>query len=246
MNLELVVGILGLSFGFLGNFVSGLYSLASMSSFLALGIPPHLSLSIYHFGNIGFSSGGLIRYFKNKNIVWKYILPMTLLSVTGITIGTELVLEINEEVLEKVMSILILVFIPITLINRNLGVINKTVSKTKEWLGYIVYFITKIWYGFFPAGGGIYFSYVYLYFFGMTILDMKGTSRIPGLVGAFSAGIVLMVNGVVDWKLGLIFLITNFIGSNIGTHYTIKVGNKILQYFLIISILLFAIITLFF
>lgn len=234
--MDLTIAFVGLVAGFIGSFISGAQSLTALSSLLALGIPAHLAFSIHRFGGIGFMGGGLLRYFKSGHVVWKYVLPITLLSALGTGIGTRLVLEINEDILTKVVGIAMLIFIPITLWKRDLGVVKATVSRAKERIGYLTYFLLKIWGGIFPFGVGVFLTYNYLYFWGVTLLEARGTSRIPGIAGTLTAAAVFILSGVVDWGLGLTFLVANFVGAFLGAHYAIKAGNKILQYLVMASI----------
>jgi uncharacterized membrane protein YfcA len=246
MGTDIIIFLVGLTAGFVGNFMSGTQSFIALSSLLALGIPAHLSISIHRFGGVGFMSGGFLRYLKGKHIKWEFIIPTIILSVLGTAIGTRLILEINEVFLEKMISILMLVFIPLTLLKKNIGVMEKTVTKTEKKLGYLFYFLLKIWSGIFPFGAGIFFAYNYMYFWGMTVLDMRGTSRIPGIVSASTATLVFIFSDVVDWNLGVLFMTANFIGSYIGAHYTIKTGNQVLQYLILLSAALIVVKALFF
>jgi len=232
----LLLFVVGFIASFVGNFVSGGVSLVGVSSMLFLGIPPHLALATQAVGTLGWRIGGLRQFWQAKKIVWKLVIPLSIIAFIGATIGSHILVVTNAAVLNRVVSILILLFIPLSLFKKNLGVGKVKTSKTKEYFGYLFYFLASIWTGFFSAGAGIFFLYIYMYFFGLTILELKGTDKIPGIFLDIGSIIVFATSGIFNPLYLLAYVPGTFLGSVLGAKYAIKLGNKWLRIIILATI----------
>lgn len=234
----LILFAIGFIASFIGNFVSGGSSLIATSAMLSLGIPPHLAIATQSVGTLGLRLGGLVQFLKAKKVVWKLVLPLSILAFIGSNIGAHILVVTSETFLNKIIGFIILLFIPLSLMKRKLGVEKIQVSKTKECLGYFIYFVISVWTGFFSAGTGIFFLYSYMYFFGLTILEIKGTDKIPGIFIDIGAIIVFFIKGIFNPFYLLALFPGMFLGSALGAKYAIKLGDKWLRPIIIISIVL--------
>lgn len=201
-----------------------------------MGIPPHLAIATQSVGTLGWRLGGFREFLKAKKIIWKYVLPLSIIAFVGSTIGAHLLVVTNEQFLDKIVGFIILLFVPLLLIKKNFGIQKIEVSKEKQYFGYITYFIVSVCTGFFSAGTGIFFLYIYLFFFGLTILELKGTDKIPGIFLDIGAIIVFFTNGIFNpWYL-LAFFPGTFLGSTLGARYAIKLGDELLRIVILMSI----------
>src|SRR4030042_2287908 len=141
--------VIGFVASFAGNFVSGGTSLIGISSMLFFGIPPHMAVATQSVGTLGWRIGGLREFLKAKKIVWKLVLPLSIIAFLGSIIGAHILVATSEELLNKIVGFIIILFIPLSFIKRNLGVEKVEVSKTREYLGYLFYLVVSIWAGFF-------------------------------------------------------------------------------------------------
>jgi len=234
----IILFFVGIVASFVGNFVSGGTSLIGISTMLLLGVPPHLAVATQTVGTLGWRIGGLREFLKAKKIIWKLVLPLSIIAFLGSMIGAHILVATSDQLLNKIVGLVILLFIPLSLIKKNLGIEKLNVSKKREYLGYFFYLLTAIWTGFFSAGTGIFFLYVYMFFFGLTILELKGTDKIPGIFLDIGAIIVFATSGIFNPLYLLAFFPGMLIGSSLGAKYVIKLGDKWLRTFVLISIAL--------
>jgi len=234
----LLLFAIGFIASFIGNFVSGGTSLIGISSMLFFGVPPHLAVATQSVGTLGWRIGGFREFLKAKKIVWKFVLPLSIIAFLGSTIGAHILIATSEQLLNKIVGFIILLFIPLSLVKKNLGVEKIGASKTKEYLGYLFYFLVSIWAGFFSAGTGVFFLYVYMFFFGLTILELKGTDKIPGMFLDIGAIIVFSINGIFNPLYLLAFFPGMFIGSALGAKYAIKLGDRWLRIIILATVAL--------
>lgn len=231
---------IGFLASFIGNFISGGISLVGVSSMLFFGMPAHLALATQSVGTLGWRLGGLREFWKAKKIIWNLVVPLAIFAFIGSVIGSHILVSTNEAIINKLVSFVILLFIPVSLVKKNLGVERIVVSKTKKYLGYVCYFLASVWTGFFSAGAGIFFLYIYMYFFGLTILELKGTDKIPGVFLDIGSIIVFAFSGLLHPVYIAIYFIGTFLGSIIGAKYAIKLGDRWLRIIIMITIALFS------
>ncbi len=232
----ILVFVLGFLASLLGSFVNGTMSLVTLSGLLAMGFSPLIAFSTYRAGAMSFMFGGLLKFLRSGHIVWEYVIPLTIISLIAEGLGTFITFSIPEEFFSKLLMIILLLFVPITLLDRKMGVVDRAVGGLQKTISYGIFFLSKIFSGIIPFGAGIYLTYIYVYGFGLTLLQTKGTSRIPGFFGHLSAFVVLVAGGHFELKTSLILVAGTLVGSYIGAHYTIKAGNKALRYLIVVSI----------
>ena len=113
-------------------------------------------------------------------------------------------------------------------------------SDSITWLGHASVFLTSIWGGAIAIGTGLIAVYPTMYFYGLTLLQVKGTSRIPSLVKVPVVLYVFDSFGLVDWQLGAVFAVGMFIGGYAGAHFAIKLGDSRLRWILLVFVALFS------
>lgn len=241
-QLPLLALLFGIGFlaSFLGNFISGGASLISVSSLLLVGLPPHLSLATYRVGAFASRLGGIGAFIHAKKVVWKLVLPLSLLALVGSVLGTQLLVATDEELLRKIIGGALILMIPFLFLKKDLGIVSHEVSKHRRLLGFISYFSIAVVSGFFAAGTGIFFLYVYLLFFGLTILETKGTDKIPGLFLDIGGITIFLINGIVNPLYLLAYIPGTFLGATLGARQVIKLGDRWLKPLVALSIALIA------
>lgn len=233
----LIIFAIGFASSVFGSFTSGGATLLAFTLLGAYGLSPFLALGVFKVGSLGLQLGGLYNYAKADKIVWDRVLFMTVVGVVGAYIGASLIVSIDEALYSKIIGFALLLCLPLTFFKPSLGVVSEKTSKTKEYIGHVMYFLNTIWAYSIVFGAGVISFYSQAYFYGMTLLEIRGTSKIPILIKGVVALIVYVQAGIVDWKLGGIFFVGALLGSLIGTHYSIKIGDTWLRYILLVTVL---------
>lgn len=230
--------ILGVVGSFIGSIAAGA-GLITLPGLLLLGIPPHLAIGSNRLGAMGFKFGSLIKYLNKGLMVKEYVIPWSIMGIVGSAIGARILVEIDPDILSKIIGLILIFLLPFVFLKKEIGIVQKKITKLRKNISHVIYFLLKIWSGFFSPGAGFFSTYLSLNGYGLTILQAKGTSRIPGLLSALSGLIVFMYAGIVDYKVGLSLFIGMFIGGYMGAHVAIKKGNEwikpILALFIIVA-----------
>lgn len=236
----MLIFLIGLLSSFLGSFMSGATSLISITSLYALGLPSQLVLSTFRVGVFGFEIGGILQYKRAKKIDWTVFWPLTIASILGAIVGAYIIVSLNEEIIERIVGIAILAFIPFLLLNPKMGLETQVVSTARRWSGHVAKFFMSIWGASFTIGIGYLNVISNMYFYGHTLLQAKASGKLPSVANDIIVLAVFYYSGIINWHFGLVLLLGMFIGSTIGTHFVIKMGDKWLRYILLATVGLFA------
>jgi uncharacterized membrane protein YfcA len=202
-------------------------SIVTIPTLILLGLPPHTAIGTDRFGIIGVGLAGWYKFHKKRLINYRVGLMVALPVLFGSALGSNLVLQINEEVLKHVIvatNILLLAFL---LLNRGLGVEKRqTAIEQKEYVvGAALSFLVGIYGGFYGAMAGTFSIYILIAWFRLTFIQSAGTQKIGSIFMTVTAATVFALNDAVDYSLGLAMLTGCLVGSYLGAHYADRIGN---------------------
>lgn len=243
--LLLLVSLVGLVTGFFDS-VIGAGGLISVPSLVFLGLPPQIAIATDRLGTIGQTFTALIKFWKAKKIVWKYVPILAVISLAGSLIGANILLNVDQKILESVVGVLILILLPLIFLKKDLGVKQAKPSRSKTIVGLLVYFAIMIFAGFFGQGTGPMIFYALTFFLGLTMIEVLGTGIIPWFVLSISSVIIFALNGIIDYKIGIVLFVTMSIGSYIGAHVAIKKGDLWVKRLFVLFVIILGIKLLFF
>lgn len=232
MALTFLIGVIA---SFLGAVVGG-GGLVSVPFLIFLGLPPNVAVATNKMGSIGLGIGAIPKFWKGKKIIWKWVPLFTAIAVIGGYTGANFLVEIDPSFLQKIISIIILFFVPVIFLKKEAGIKRKKTGKYRRLLGLFLYFIVMVYAGFFGGGAGILIFYTLIMTFGFTIIESNATDIIPWLVQAVIAFIIFAFNGLVDYWLGSSLLAGMILGGYIGAHTAVKKGNEWVKIFFAIII----------
>lgn len=220
----LLVLIVGLVTGFFDSVV-GAGGLISVPSLIFLGLPPQVAIATDRFGILGQTFAALVKFWKAKKIVWKFVPILTIISIIGSIIGTNILLNIDQKMLESVIGVFILILLPLIFLKKDLGIKRNEMSRNKKIIGLVIYFIIMTFGAFFGQGTGPMIFFALTYFMGFTMLEVLATNIIPWFALTISSLVIFALNGIIDYKIGIVLLIGMTAGGYIGAHVAIKKGD---------------------
>jgi len=220
-----LVFILGLVSAFIGvNVGSG--GLIVIPVLMFLGLPPKMAIATMRVGSLGSSAGGIYKFHVGKKTDYKIAFPATIITLIGAFFGANFLLEVPDEILEKLIGILILLVLFFVVFSKTAGLKkHEGKSKLSKALGYLLFLPLGFWGGFFGGGTGTFMAYVLIFLFGQTFLESAGTRKIPILAYNVLSLVVFSLFGLVDWLLGVVLLVGMLIGSYVGAAYGMKKGE---------------------
>ncbi len=229
----------GVLSGFVGA-VAGGGGLFSISLLLLYGIPPQITLATNKFGGIGLSVGGLYKFIKEKKIVWKYAIGLSVAGIFSSLVGSKILLSADPASLKTLTGILLLLLVPTIFLKRDFGLKNKATSSNYKIVGYILYFLISIIASFFGGFGAILISIV-VFFFGLPMIEANATELVSFTIFSVASVIIFMANGIIDYQIGIPLFIGMLIGGYLGAHIAVKKGNRWVKTFFGIVVIISAI-----
>lgn len=238
----LLIGVLVLvvaSFiaGFLDS-VAGGAGLVLVPAFILTGMPPQLALGQEKLVSTLGTISAIYNFFKNGKIIWKvvgYGIPTALI---GAYIGSEVILVIDESVVGKIIFFMI----PVGLV---LSFMPKTDKKeglyapTKKDIAFtlpIVAFVIGFYDGFFGPGTGSLLILALHFLIHMPLIESSATSKIFNFASNTGAFIAFAIAGKMAFIIGIPMIVASMVGNYMGSHLTLKNGDKIIKPFIFTSI----------
>lgn len=219
--------------------IAGGGGLISISSLLAVGVPPHVALGTNKFAAF-WGTGLSAAYFaKSGHVRWDAAITSFLGAVAGSTTGAKLALMVNERTLSWCMFIIIPLVAIFLIFKPDMGSKEKDLSlgKTLVYSG-IVGFIVGVYDDFIGPGTGTFLIMAFTFVLGFNILTSCGNAKIVNFASNCSAAITFMASGEVDYSIGAPCAFFVIAGNFVGTRLTIRNGVKIVRPMMILVIAL--------
>ena len=221
----IAVFLVGSMAGFMGSIAGG-GGLISIPFLIFIGLPPQVAIATDRLGSIGQAITACYKFWKAKKIIWKHVVVLTALALAGALIGANILLSFNQENLRNVVGLALVILLPLIFLKRNIGFKKVETTKTKMLIGLAIYFLVQVFTGFFGGGTGPIIFYTLMYFFGFSIIESNATNNIPWIVLSVTSLIIFALNGLVDYKNGIVLLFGMAIGGYLGAHTALKKGDS--------------------
>lgn len=231
-----LVGVLA---SFIGSMV-GSGGLISIPFLVLIGIPPHTAVATHRVGAVGLQLGALTRFVISKQVIWKYVLPMSVLALLASQIGSRLLLKTDPATLKHIIVAVMLIMLPTLFMKRSMGLQSIDTSRFRKVIGSTVLFLVLIWQAYFGGAAATMTLYVIMFFFGTTINSANATSKIPGLLLSLSTLLIFSAHGIVNWTYGITMFFGMLIGGYLGAHTALKKGNAWVKWLFVGVVLLSA------
>lgn len=215
--------LIGLAGGMVGAISTG-GGLVTIPGVIFLGLSPIQAIATTRLSAVSGGLSSLYEYSKSKAIVWQYMLYFVIISLVAGVIGPKLLLQMNEELIAKIIGVLLLATLPMLMLKHDFGIINEVKQRNHKILGLLALFIVMIYGTMFGAGGGILLIYALIYFFGLNVTEANATGTVMWIVGMTIALITYVASGVVVFSVGIPLLLGAIIGGYLGARLALKNG----------------------
>lgn len=181
--------------------------------------------------------------FKQKKILdfktdYKLLIPTTLGSIAGAFTAV----DIQEEILQKVIGGLLIVMFFMILFNPNTWVkANVDKAKAKNpFVRFLIFFGIGFYGGFIQIGVGFFMLAGLVLGCGFDLLKANALKVFLILFYTIIALVIFIWYDLIDWRTGLILSCGNMLGAWIGTRLSVKWGAKYIRYILLLALIVVA------
>ncbi|HCX99376.1 MAG TPA: hypothetical protein DG754_04470 [Bacteroidales bacterium] len=239
--------VAGFAAGFI-NTLAGSGSLLTLPLLIFMGLPANVANGTNRIGVL-LQSLVATRQFKKKKIFeWKEGIWLTISATIGSFIGAAFAINLNNEVMNKIIGgLLIFMFILLIYKPENWLKPQQGEIKAKPSIIQVLVFLGIGFYGGFIQAGVGYFLLAGLVFgAGFDLLKANALKALMVSVFTLAALAVFIYNNQVDYWLGFLLGVGNMSGAWVASHVAIKKGNNFIRWFMLVTVLVFAIKLLFF
>ena len=237
----IILLICGVIAGFI-NTVAGGGSLLTLPILIFMGLPSNIAngtnrIAIF-MQNI-FSISG----YKSRGVSdFKYSSWLSVSALIGSIIGAKIAINIDEDMFNKILSIVIIIVVLTIIYNKKTFNINsENISIEKKIISVIMFFFIGIYGGFIHAGVGFLILSILSNYNGIQLSKANSIKVFVVFVYTFFALIVFIMENKINWILGINLGIGNSIGAWIASRWSYNKPDKIIKIFIIISSAIMAI-----
>lgn len=233
----------GIVVGFV-NVMAGGGSILSLPLLMFLGLPAGVANGTNRINILLTSIVGIYTFQKDKKqekISLKSSLRFLIPSLIGAILGALLAVDINQEVLKRIIGVLLVVFFFLLLYKPSRWLQgNKMLSEEKHWWQMPLFFLLGFYGGFIQAGAGIFILTTFVLGAGYDLLRANMMKLIIILLYTPFVMAVFILNNQMDYVLGISLGIGTVIGAYTGSKIALKKGAQFVRYVLLTIIVVSA------
>lgn len=229
MTIFILSFLIGSLSGIFTGFMGGGAGMITVPLLLLIGLPPYAAVATPKVGAVGVAIGSMLKFWGTSYIKWGYTPILIVVAIFSALFGSSILLRTPEHVISNIVVILLVVSVVALHAKKDTGIVEVTTSRIKKFFGYVGFFFTEALRAAFGSGFGVITGIVLIYFFGFTMLESAATKRVSGVIVSIIALLVYLSKGIVDIYSGLGLFVGMTIGSYIGAHYSIRVGDRWLR-----------------
>lgn len=262
----IIIILVGIVAGFV-NVVGGGASLISMPVLIFMGLPSAVANGTNRVA-LMVQSIVAISYFKNKGYFYpKLSLLMGIPALIGSVVGAKFAISLTDDMFNRVLAIVMLAVLVLIIVRPERWFLTKekketTETETEESQGAVgegenegsneqlgkarliiaslVFFVIGFYGGFIQAGIGFLIISALALITGMSLVRINSLKVTVTLIYISSSLLIFLVNGMIDWTLGIALAIGNGIGAYLGGMFTVAGGDKWIRIFLVVTVSIMA------
>jgi uncharacterized protein len=246
-GLYILVILVGFISGFI-NTLAGSGSLISLPMLIFMGLPVNIANGTNRIAILLQSIIGVGSFKQKKVFEWRDGLWLTIPSIIGAFLGSMMAVNLDAKLMDRIIGVLlifmffVILFKPESWINKNAG----SIKAKPTILNFIIFLAIGFYGGFIQAGVGFFLLAGLVLGAGFDLLRANAIKVLIVLAYTIVALGVFIFNKQVDYKLGLILGFGSMFGAWLATHVAVKKGASFIRWFLLVTVLAFAVKLLFF
>lgn len=239
---SLFIIVAGVFAGFL-NVVAGGGSLITLPLLIFMGLPPTIANGTNRIAILAQNSFAVAKFNQKGVSSYPYSIYLGLSALVGSFVGALLVVDINEELFKKILSLVMVGVAILMLFNTKKSQQNEEESLTvkNQFLGVLSFFFIGIYGGFLHAGIGFIIILTLTKLNGFSLVKTNSIKVTVALVYTIAAVGVFIYKDAINWKYAIILAVGNSLGGYLGSVFSVKRGDSWIKGILLITILALAI-----
>ena len=240
-KLILITGA-GFVAGFL-NTMAGGGTLITLPILIFLGLPPAVANGTNRIAILAQNISG-IAGFRSKGIfIFPYNLWLSISAFAGAILGAMIAVDISGALFNRILSFILIIAVLFPILNRTIkkNVSPERITSRYRVFGIIAFFFIGIYGGFIQAGVGFLIIAALSMINNLSLVRSNSIKVFVICVYNISALAVFIASGKIAWIPGLTMAVGNSAGAWIASRWSVKKGDKWVEIFLIVAVIIMAI-----
>jgi len=228
------VPITGFAAGFI-NTLAGSGSLLTLPILILLGLPANVANGTNRVGVL-LQNIVAVATFRRRGALplegsWKLIVP----SVVGSVIGAALAVDLDEALLRQTIGVLLIVLIGVMLLKPERWIAEHAAPREPRLFVEVpLFFAIGVYGGFIQVSVGLFLLAGLVLGAGYNLVGANALKNLIVLVFTAAALVVFVVNGQVEWMLGLLLGAGQAVGAWVATLFAVKRGAEFVRWAVVV------------
>lgn len=223
--------------------IGGGGGLISLPAYLIAGLPPHAAVATNKLSSTCGTTLATLRFIKNGLVNIKLAIPSVIAAIIGSSIGANLSLLIEEEIMLYIM-VAILPICAFLVLNKKLfhdGNEDQVILNRRTYItATIAALVIGMYDGFYGPGTGTFLIIAFAVFAKISMKTANAQAKVINLTSNITSLIIFLINGEVLFSVGIVAAVCNMLGGYIGAGLVLKNGAKIVKPSIIFVLILLA------
>ena len=166
-------------------------------------------------------------------------MKLSLLTLPGAVLGALLAIKISNEWFDRILG-LVMIGVVVSMLIPQSRLEIKPGGEKKSWLIYPVMFAIGFYGGFIQVGVGFLIMAALYHILKIDLVRVNMHKVFITMVYTVPALLIFIMSGNVDWLFGLSLAAGNAIGGWWAARFSIRGGEKVIRYVMVLAILIIA------
>jgi len=230
--------------GFIAGFINtlaGSGSAVTLPALIFAGLPANVANGTNRVAILLQTMVAATSFRRSKVLDLRGAVMLSVPAVLGSLLGAQIAVNLNEELMRRVIGILMLVMLVVVLLQPKRWLHGKLEQLTgwPHWKHLLLFFAIGVYGGFIQAGVGIFMLVGLVLGLGYDLVRANAVKVTIALCFTVAALVVFVRNGQVDWGTGLVLAIGNMLGAQVAARVAVQRG-AVLVHRLLIVIMVFS------
>ena len=209
--------------------IAGGGGLITIPALLAVGVPPTMALGTNKLQACGGSFSASLYFIRKKAVSLKQIWLLILLTFIGAAGGTIFVQLLDVSQLKALLPFLILVIAGYFLFSKTLNDQDRQQRISYPLFSFTAAVGIGFYDGMFGPATGSFFTLAFVLLLGFNLTKSVAHAKVLNFTSNIASLIFFMLGGAILWKVGLVMMVGQFIGGNIGARLVVTKGKQLIR-----------------
>ncbi len=240
----IIILLTGILAGFL-NTVGGGGSMITMPMLIFLGLPSAVANGTNRVALMVEELVAIIN-FRHKGFFYpKLSILLSVPAVLGSVVGAKFAIDLSDDLFNKILAAVMLMALILITLRPEKYFLKSAKEQEEEDLGIgrsiaavIVFFLVGFYGGFIQVGVGFVVIGLLALITGMSLVKINSLKVFIMGMYLLASLLVFIVNGKINWLIGLTLAVGNGIGAYLGSNFAVAKGDKWIRAVLVLVVLL--------